>query len=359
MRIAHLVSGLRVGGKERVVCQLAAAGQRDGHDVSLITFDAPASGDHEFELEGIAVTHMARGPGFDVRFVRRLARHLREVRVEILHAHADSALVYGSAACLLAGRAAPALVATFHVRPSHPTPRARWLTRRAARRASVTAVSDDLSGFLVEQRWLSSDAATIGNGVDTRAFAPGERTGVWRGRVGARPTSLVVAHVGRFDPVKRQRVALEAVREVRAEGLDVRAVFVGNGPQRAEFEAGLSGDEGVLVVPHVDEMAELLRDADVLALCSEHEASPCVVLEAMACGLPVVSTDVGDVRAVLGEPPGGRIVEGRAGLVAALRELAVQPELARTLGQLAARRASDHGFDATWRRYLDVYRGAL
>lgn len=138
---------------------------------------------------------------------------------------------------------------------------------------------------------------------------------------GGRP--LVLA-AGRLSPEKGHRDLVEAIGELRASGVDVCCVILGEGPCRAELarrcrELGL-GEDSVLM-PGFSEMdEELLRRASVFCLPSLRENMPLVLLEALEAGIAVVATRVGGVPALVGERSGRLVPPGdSAALARALR----------------------------------------
>ena len=362
--LLHLLSGLAIGGKERVVLDLATRARRRGLDHRLCLFDTPFR-DAERDLDPGAVpwTFRARGPGLDVRFARALARLVRAEGFDVVHAHNDTALVYGALAGVLLGRARPRIVATFHTRPGHATRGARWLARLAARRVDgLTAVSEDLASFLRESGWVTR-CETLWNGVDLERFAPeGSKDGL-RARLGLRADTVVVAHVGRHDPVKRQEDLIAAARRLAGSAPELAFVLVGQGSTTSELERAAAGLGSVRFLPRVDDVPAFLRAADLVVLCSREEAAPRVLLEAMACGRAIVATDVGGCRALLTEPGGetcGVLVPPLAPerLAAALAELAAAPARREELGRRARARASRFPAEAEDERYSALWSGA-
>jgi glycosyltransferase involved in cell wall biosynthesis len=132
-------------------------------------------------------------------------------------------------------------------------------------------------------------AAVIPNGVDLDLFRPGSRTAA-RARLGLDLTRrYAVFPADPSNPQKGYAVAVEAVAQLRAEGLDIELQPVCGRPQT--------------------EVVDFYNAADVVVLPSFSEGSPNVVKEAMACNAPVVVTDVGDVHEVLGDTNGCFVVE--------------------------------------------------
>ncbi len=363
-RLVHFLSGLEVGGKERVALRLAARGRQEGLDHRLLLFDSPyRDSDLDFDPGDVPTDFLPRGPGMDWRFARRVARFLGAHDIEILHAHNDSALVYGALAARLVKRRRPAVVATFHTRPSHVTWLARLLSRWASKRVGrVVAVSEDLGEFLVSTRWIHG-YTTVWNGVDADAFHPEGERGHWRRELDVPEGALLVGHVGRFDPVKRHVDLIKAARALKDHDPPLVFVLVGQGPVLEDMQAEARDCGHVRFVPRVEDVVSLLRDLDVFVLCSEHEAAPCVVLEAMACGRAVIATAVGGVPHILnpGDTPSGRLLPPcRPDLLAgAISELARDPERRRHLGAMARQRVEVFSAHREWEHCEEIYREAL
>jgi glycosyltransferase involved in cell wall biosynthesis len=140
------------------------------------------------------------------------------------------------------------------------------------------------------------------NVIDTSRFAPG-----------ASPPSaaFVILGLGRLVPVKRFDLFLQTLAQLKSK-FPIRGIIAGDGPLRKELEnqAGQLGllPETVEFMGRVSDPVDLYRRASLLLLTSDHEGTPNVVLEAMASGVPVVATRVGDVPELLGNGERGRLV---------------------------------------------------
>lgn len=208
----------------------------------------------------------------------------------------------------------------------------RVLTRRAVLRRCTTVLPSRTLYRIASEVWRLPPTRLryLPNGIDTVRFRP-------RDSRDASPGPLVIGTVATLRAEKALGRLLRAVAPLD----QTRVVIVGDGPERQKLEAlaaelGLGARatfSGALADP-----AEAYAGFDIFALTSDTEQMPLSVLEAMACGLPVVSTDVGDVRAML-TPDNARFVcplEDSA-ITAALRDLSADPVLRRQLG--AANRA--------------------
>jgi glycosyltransferase involved in cell wall biosynthesis len=172
-------------------------------------------------------------------------------------------------------------------------------------------------------------------GVDPRAFAPMPTHRRDRG-------PLRVLSVGRLVPGKGHAVLLSALARLREEGIDTRATLVGDGPERESLErlaAELRLDVRFAGAVGQDELPVFYADADLFCLPTFAEGLGVVLLEAMACGLPVVSTLVMGVPEAVEDGETGLLVSpGRDDLLAdAIARLAVAPELRECMGRAGRR----------------------
>jgi glycosyltransferase involved in cell wall biosynthesis len=210
---------------------------------------------------------------------------------------------------------------------------------------------------------LGCPVVRVPKGVDTTLFTT---DGPNRRRALELDGKCVVVSVGRLVPIKNVRLLLDAIRIVRQREPHVHLVHVGEGPDLPMLKrhAATLGITDVVTfagyVPH-RETPPFYRTGDVFALTSHFDNSPNVVLEAMASGLPVVSTDVGGVRECLDAEGGELVAAGDAAAAAAalLRALS-SPGRRESAGrhnrQVALERFS---WRASAQKLLDVYRGVL
>jgi glycosyltransferase involved in cell wall biosynthesis len=177
----------------------------------------------------------------------------------------------------------------------------------------------------------------------------------------------VVLSVGRFVPIKNMALLVDAVAQMRQTDPIVHLVLVGEGPDRGALElqaARLGVADAVTFAGYVpqDQMPPYYRAADVFALASEFDNSPNVVLEAMACGVPVVATNVGGVAEYVVADRGGSLVpRGEATAIArALGQWLVDADRRRAAAtfnrQIATERFS---WRASAERLLEVYSDVL
>ncbi len=359
-RLLHLVSSLEVGGKERVVLDLAARARKLGLEHELLLFDAPyRTTGEDFDPGDVPWTYISRGPGLDLGFARRVRSAVKQGGFEVLHAHNDTAVFYAALANL------PLRVArtygTFHTKPGHDTPRARKLTHWASKRhAGMVAVSQELSDVLTELRW-SRPTEVIWNGVDLETYRAAELPGELPGEsAGADAPPVHVVTLARADPIKRTSDLIRAFEIARANGAKLRLTVVGNGPLLPALQEQVDRMDGATVLSRVDDVPAFLRTADIFALVSDHEAAPRALLEAMATGLACCATAVGGMPEILqanSSAPAGELVPPRSvdELAAALQRLAGDPARRLALGERARSRAADFSADQEWQHHVHLW----
>ena len=226
----------------------------------------------------------------------------------------------------------------------------RGLTRPVVRAAQrLLVVSEDLGRVAVEN--YGADAArirTIPNGCDASLFHPADRSAA-RTCLGLADDAEVVTYVGRLVAEKGLRELLDAYRTLSTARPRLRLVLVGEGPMREEIAARLAGDPSLQVTlagaQPPAEVARWMAASDLVTLPSYSEGHPNVLVEALACGRPVVATPVGGIP---------EVVDAESGILVPARDAAA---LANGLAQALDRRwdepALARKFSRDWRQVAE------
>jgi len=172
---------------------------------------------------------------------------------------------------------------------------------------------------------------TVWPGFELAPFLISER---WRGTLRRElgfSQEILVGIVGRLVPIKNHEAFLALAQALRARGYSqVRFLIAGDGPLRQVLEAEASRQDlnGTTVfLGWRREMAQVYADLDLVCLTSRREGSPACLVEAMAAAKPIVSVDVGDAAALLGEPFPLSVTEGRPQLFQVReRGIVVEPD---------------------------------
>lgn len=173
-----------------------------------------------------------------------------------------------------------------------------------------------------------------------------------------------VGFVGHLGRKKRWDIVLEAVRELHHEGRNVRLIIVGDGPEAPAARAAAQQDEAFVSylgqVPNAGQT--VMPQLDVLALPAHHEGQPMVILEALACGVPVVATAVGAIPETITHGETGFLIAqpSAAELAGHLRTLMDAPDLYRRMSENCLRAWADRfSVEAMGRNYNAVYAAAI
>jgi glycosyltransferase involved in cell wall biosynthesis len=176
--------------------------------------------------------------------------------------------------------------------------------------ALTTHVSEDARAAMVARGAVpATRIAVVPNGIDIARFRPdAQARHRLRAALGIAPGTRVVLNVGRLAAEKAQHRLIDAFAQART-GFASHLLIAGEGSLRASLAAQirtLGLGDNVALLGARDDVPALMNAADLFVLSSEFEGLPLVVGEALACGLPVIATDVAGVRALLGDD--GRIV---------------------------------------------------
>jgi glycosyltransferase involved in cell wall biosynthesis len=335
MRIVHVVLSLDVGGQERLILNLSRALQKRGHDVRVVSMSPGGSLRPEFG--SIETIDVVKGKGLDLMLVPKLARTLRRLAPDVVHTHNAASLVYGAPAARLAliGR----VVHTKHGANSW-TQGALALARVGAKLVSAfVAVSRETADVARrDERPPEKRIRVVPNGIPLEQFrADSEARARIRAELGIPQRAVVVGTVARLVPEKDHPLLVRAMKPMLRD--DLRLVIVGDGPSRRETESAIEGETSryVTLTGARRDVPALLASFDVFAMSSRTEGLPLVVPEAMASGLPVVSTAVGGLPGVISPEVGLLVPHGDAeALGRALEALAGEPARRRALGERAA-----------------------
>jgi glycosyltransferase involved in cell wall biosynthesis len=251
-----------------------------------------------------------KGPGADLPTVVGLTRLLRRLRPCAVHTHHIGPLLYGGLAARLAG--VRALVHTEHDAWHLASPRRRKLERAALAilRPRLVADAEAVAAALV-RAIPSSRPRVVPNGIDTALFTPGDRAAARRA-LGLPASARLIGTAGRLEEVKGHDLLIAALADLPP---DVALAIAGDGSQRSSLRgeaADLGLSERIHFLGHVDDVVSFYRAIDIFCLPSRAEGMPLSLLEAQACGVPVVATDVGAVREVLAPDASLAVVAGSA-----------------------------------------------
>ena len=339
LHIVHSESSCGWGGQEIRILTESEGLVRRGHDVRLVCArEAPifdAARRRGLPVEALPIAKR------DLRGLRAVRRWLKSNRVDVINTHSSTDSWLFAVASKVFGPRVP-IVRTRHISAVLARdPFTRWVYTRAAD-AVVTTGENTRRAMLAHNRFPENRVLSVPTGIDTERFAPGNRKQS-RQKLALPMDKLVVGIVATIRSWKGHRYLVDAVHALRRD--DVHLLIVGDGPSRSAVEeriAELNLTGRVTLPGNQDDVVPWLQAMDVFALPSHaNEGVPQSVLQAMACGLPVVSTTAGSIEEAVVDKQTGWIVPplDPNALAAALGTLLDDETLRRRFGSEGRHRA--------------------
>lgn len=337
-RIWYLIGTLCVGGAERTLVDLANGLDRTEFEVTIWTITEPGPLAADIENH-VTVRSLEATSKADVFAPLRFVSALRREQPDIL----QSFLFYDNTLASFSGLFSPGTTVITGVRavPNDPG-RVRSLVRRVTSQLADHIVSNTQSGaeFIVKHGADPDAVSVVHNGRDLEKYRSGTATAELRTALGIPPEAPVVGTVGRMVERKGYYDLLEAWPAVLEAHPNAHLLIVGDGPEREGLQAR-ARELGVAETVHLpgtrDDVPVLLDLMDVFAFPSYFEGLPGALLEAMAVGVPAVTTPV-DGNAEL-------VTDGESGLYVPVSDpeslgrqivrLLSSPEYRRELGNRA------------------------
>ena len=366
--VAHILYRLDIGGLENGVVNLINTIPAERYRHAIISLTEYTDFRFRIRRQDVEYYALHKRPGKDFGAYVRLWRLLRRLRPDIVHTRNLPALDSQLPAALAGVRCR---IHGEHGWDMIDLDGTNWkynLLRRSLRPLvhRYIPLSLDLENWLQQRIGVTPEKITrIYNGVDTRLFHPAPTREPLPDANFAPAGTMVIGTVGRMQTVKDQltlvRAFLHLLKTVPGAGEKLRLVLIGDGPLRAQAAAMLAAENaGALawLAGSRDDVPRLLRGLDVFVLPSLAEGISNTILEAMACGLPVVATRVG------GNPE--LVIEGETGLLVSAADPVTladavgnylhDPALARRHGRAGRERVErQFSLHAMVQRYLAVY----
>jgi glycosyltransferase involved in cell wall biosynthesis len=361
MRVAQIIDELRAsGGAERLQLTLAEALEKEEAELTVLTLhENDPESEQALRARGVRVVPLPSRRFGSARRALRLVRFLRDHEIDVLHTHLVRSTILGGIAGSLTR--IPVVTTLHNTRQSvrlSPLLRAleTWVLRHLVER--VIAVGWETASAQSE-RLRGVEIDVIPNAVSgCEPLGHAEREKVRR-ELGIAPESLLVISVGRLHPQKAFSDMLRAFAATAARCPNAELRIVGGGRLEHELQTeldalGLGGRVALLGLRR--DVPRLLAASDVYFSSAIWEGLPVAILEAMAAGLPIVATRVGDVPHVV-TPASGALVEASdvEGLARELCRVLEDPILRRQQSQAALEASELFSYGPWGNRLLDLY----
>jgi glycosyltransferase involved in cell wall biosynthesis len=372
MHICHVITRLIIGGAQENTVLTCEGLLERGHRVTLISgptrgpegslVERARRGGYEFiELRDLV---RAVNPWLDARARRYLRMEFERLRPDVVHTHSSKAGILGRLAAHDAR--VPCIVHTIHGMSFNRTQ--PWLVRRAFAWAERVAARRSQAIVTVADAMIAQSVAagigprkkmlTIYSGMEIEQFTPSmQARAAIRRQWGVGDDEIVVGTVARLFRKKGYEQLIPIMAEASRREPRLRFVWIGDGAQRAEYEAQLERlglrERTILVglIPPA-EVPTVLAGCDILAHTSQWEGLPRAVVQALLMQVPAVAFNIDGTPEVVVDGQTGRLVplNDLVSFAAALCDLAGDAELRQRLGR-AGREQCRERFD--WRRMVD------
>jgi glycosyltransferase involved in cell wall biosynthesis len=382
-RVLSVIHGPVYGGAHSQLIRLREPLLARGFDTIALLPEEPGNARGRLDEAGVEVLslplHRLRAtpdPRTQLRFAASLPGEVAAIRRVLAERHIDLVQVHGPTnphgAIAARREGIPVVWQLYEMRTPAPLRLATMpLVLRMADVAMSTgrAVARSYPGALR----LGERLVTYVPPVDTQEFRPDpQRRAAARAELGLSDGTTAVGTLGNLNPDKGHEFLIRAIADVRQRHPDVRLRILGaHSPAHASLDTklrsearrlGLSEGGSIRFVDPGRRAAELLPALDVFVLASRREGIPTVVLEAMACGIPVVTSDVGAVREVVEAGASGLVVPrgDPAALATAVEQLLAEPELRERIAAAGRRIVVErHDLDTCAEAHARAYRRAM
>ena len=297
MKILYLITGLGLGGAEKVVADLADQMVALGHDVKIayLTGDVlvkPACSDIE-----IVALHLNSAKDF-MPASKKYRKLVKSFCPDVIHAHMVHANIFARLNRVLCP--VPKLICTAH--SSNEGGKVRMIVYRATNLLSNinTHVSQAATKAMISKgAFTKNDLITVYNGIDLSKFRSNSKD------VKLNKDPLTIIAVGSFSDPKDYPNLINAFAIFKKNNnSNIKLNIVGDGELRPQIEAQINElklDKDITLLGRRSDISKLLNAADIFVLSSKYEGLPTVVIEAMACECYVVATDCGGSSEILGD----------------------------------------------------------
>ena len=349
LRVCLLISSLEFGGAERQVIEMARCFDRRRIDPVICTLsdNVPLV---ENDPETRKILHIIPKRGrFDFSTVTRLAAFLRREKIEVVHAFLLDCEIAARLAAPLAG---VRVVIASERNADYVRPRLHQIAQILTKPLFDVMVANSHAGARFNVRTLGlaeSRLRVIHNGVDTQRFRPDPAAGLaFRAAIGVSPDAPVIGIVGSFKRQKDHATFLRMAARILETRPDCRFLIAGDvitgsadsvayAAEILKLARELQLEDRCLFLGNQQDIAGFYNACDMTALLSLREGTPNVALESMACGRPVIASDIADNAIIIRDGIVGYLVPTGAWNEAAhhVERLLREPDALRSMGSAA------------------------
>lgn len=337
-KILYVIPHLAKAGTEKHLLILASGLSRKNFDITVCCLFEKGDMFEGYDLSIVKFICLNRKHVYDLRIIFDLIRLIRKEKYDIVHSYLFGFHYLATI---------PAKTTGVRMVISSRRELATWKKRHHRFLENlgnlftdkVITCSEAARDFSLKNENLSEDKiTTIYNGINLNKFYPIEKNKEILNDFGLTAQDKIIGMVANFSAVKDHQALLKAVNEIKKRYSSIKCILAGGGSLRVSIAAEvdhLGLKNNVIFTGRRDDVERILSVMDVFVLSSLSEGMPNAALEAMACGLPVVATNVGGIPEVVEDGKSGMLVEPKDSMAIAntIIKLLEDEALRRNMGE--------------------------
>jgi len=343
INILHIYQNSKIGGVQQQLLSLLKAYSRERFNPIFCCLGPKEEIGKEIEGTGIEFIPLnkLRYNRFSSGIVLELHRLMKKKQIHVVRTHRYRSNLYGRLAAFFAG--VPVIIASVHDNyRTDKRPKRRIMNRILSKITDkIVAVSEDVKEDIIRYDSIDpSKIEVIPNGIDVERFNPEKNTTDIRKEFSLEEDDIVIGFVGRIVPAKGLEYLLNALPYLNEEFKSIKLLIVGEGSLVEELKERAKKNnifDNILFIGRRRDIPEILASINIFVMPSIAEGLPNALLEAMAMGKPIVTTEVGGIPEIVKNGFNGLLVPPRdtLSLSKAIKELIGNDRLAAKLGQAA------------------------
>jgi glycosyltransferase involved in cell wall biosynthesis len=332
VKILHIMPQIGIGGAELQLYALIVGSDpaEVTHEVLYYSDSKDQKGFQLYDHAGITYRRIPRNKKRPFKFLKEFSHEIKQRNPDIVHCWLWSGNIWGRWAAI---RADIKHIIVAYRNTAMAYPKCSWFFERIAGQkvhylANSSAVAQEVGKVI----GVSSDKfQVIYNGVDLDRFTMASNKDKWLKKLNLASNTWLITMTGRLTVQKNYPMLLKTAALCKQKGLPVHFLIVGHGELEAELKAysqALKLTDTVTFLGLRMDVPEILKSSDIFCYTSNHEGFPNVLLEAMAAGLPVITTNISCVEEFIDDQKNGQIIPLDAAQLAyqSLRKYIEQPE---------------------------------
>lgn len=304
LKVLHIVPNFGTGGAEKLVVDLLLNYNKNEFDVAALSLYPKANTMYEQKMDenNIKVYYLDKHKGFDLSMIKKINKFIKIFNPDVVHTHLY-VMPYVLFPVII--NKIPVRIHTVHTIAEKELNKVGKEIQRIAYKYFnfiPVAITDEIMDS-IKKCYKIKKIPIIYNGINVEEYRKKEEK---------RNEAIKLIHVGRFSSEKNHNLLIDTFKIVNDKFPNVKLLLVGDGKLKAEIVGKVNRmnlQDKVYFMGVRKDIPELLSKCDIFVLSSDYEGLPLTLLEAMAAGLPIVSTDVGGVSNIITNNINGILVK--------------------------------------------------